>query len=62
MIVKVVMKENTEHIEWLRILENGIIINAVEVSDDGVSVDTHDDFIKVRGKDEIYSNSTFKGK
>ena len=56
------MKENTEHIEWLRILENGIIINAVEVNDDGVSVDTHDDFIKVRGKDEIYSNSTFKGK
>jgi len=32
----------------LRILENGIIINAVEISDDGMSVDTHDNFIKMR--------------
>ena len=42
--------ENTEHIEQLRILENKIIINAVEVNDDGMSVDTHDDLIKIRGK------------
>ena len=42
------MIENNEHLEWLRILENGTIINAVEVSDDGMSVYTHDDFIKTR--------------
>ena len=42
--------ENTEHIEQLRILENRIIINAVEVNDDGMSVDTHDDLIKIRGE------------
>jgi CMP-2-keto-3-deoxyoctulosonic acid synthetase len=42
--------ENTEHIEQLRILENKIIINAVEVNDDGMSVDTHDDLIKIRGE------------
>ena len=42
--------ENTEHIEQLRILENRIIIDAVEVNDDGMSVDTHDDLIKIRGE------------
>jgi 3-deoxy-manno-octulosonate cytidylyltransferase (CMP-KDO synthetase) len=42
--------ENTEHIEQLRILENRIIINAVEVNDDGMSVDTLDDLIKIRGE------------
>jgi 3-deoxy-manno-octulosonate cytidylyltransferase (CMP-KDO synthetase) len=40
--------ENIEHIEQLRILENKIVINAVEVDDDGMSVDTADDLIKVR--------------
>ena len=42
--------ENTEHIEQLRILENKIIIKAVELNDDGMSVDTHDDLIKIRGE------------
>lgn len=40
--------ENIEHIEQLRILENKIAINAVEVNDNGMSVDTVDDLIKVR--------------
>jgi 3-deoxy-manno-octulosonate cytidylyltransferase (CMP-KDO synthetase) len=42
--------ENIEHIEQLRILENKVIIHAVEVNDDGMSVDTHDDLIKIRGE------------
>lgn len=42
--------ENVEHIEQLRVLENNITINAVEVNDDGMSVDTSDDLIKVRDK------------
>ena len=42
--------ENIEHIEQLRILENRIIINAIEVKDDGISVDTVDDLVKVREK------------
>ena len=42
--------ENTEHIEQLRILENRIIINAVEVNDGGMSVDTRDDLIKIRSE------------
>jgi 3-deoxy-manno-octulosonate cytidylyltransferase (CMP-KDO synthetase) len=42
--------ENIEHIEQLRILESKIIINAVEVEDDGISVDTTDDLDKVREK------------
>jgi CMP-2-keto-3-deoxyoctulosonic acid synthetase len=40
--------ESTEHIEQLRVLENGIMINAVEVKDDGISVDTVNDLAKVR--------------
>jgi 3-deoxy-manno-octulosonate cytidylyltransferase (CMP-KDO synthetase) len=44
--------ENTENIEQLRLIENKIIINAVEVIDDGISVDTMDDLIKMR-KDYI---------
>jgi len=40
--------ENIEHIEQLRILENKIVINAVEVGDEGMIVDTIDDLIKVR--------------
>ena len=46
--------ENIEHIEQLRILENKITINAVEVNDDGMSVDTTDDLIKVRDKYRDY--------
>jgi 3-deoxy-manno-octulosonate cytidylyltransferase (CMP-KDO synthetase) len=42
--------ENTEHIEQLRILENGISIHAVEVNDDGISVDTEEDLVKIRNK------------
>lgn len=42
--------ENIEHIEQLRILENKIVINAVEVNDGGMSVDTPDDLIKIRKK------------
>lgn len=42
--------ENIEHIEQLRILENKIVINAVEVNDGGMSVDTADDLIKIREK------------
>ena len=42
--------ENVEHIEQLRVLENNITINAIEVNDDGMSVDTSDDLIKVRDK------------
>jgi len=46
--------ENIEHIEQLRILENKIVINAVEVEvevevdDEGMSVDTIDNLIKIR--------------
>lgn len=42
--------ENIEHIEQLRILENNIAINVVEVADDGMSVDTAEDLEKVRKK------------
>ncbi len=42
--------ENTEHIEQLRILENGISIHAVEVNDDGISVDTEEDLVKIRNQ------------
>ena len=40
--------EEIEHIEQLRILENKVTIHAVEVDDDGISVDTADDLDKVR--------------
>jgi CMP-2-keto-3-deoxyoctulosonic acid synthetase len=46
--------ENIENIEQLRVLENKITINAVEVNDDGMSVDTTDDLIKVRDKYRDY--------
>ena len=52
-LMKSTKLENIEHIEQLRILENGITINAVEVRDNGISVDTADDLAKVR---ERYSN------
>ena len=42
--------ENIEHIEQLRILENRIVINAIEVDDEGISVDTVDDLAKIRGE------------
>jgi len=42
--------ELIEHIEQLRILENDIAINVVEVTDDGISVDTVEDLEKVRQK------------
>jgi 3-deoxy-manno-octulosonate cytidylyltransferase (CMP-KDO synthetase) len=40
--------ENIESIEQLRILENRIIINTVEVKDYAVSIDTLDDLEKIR--------------
>jgi len=40
--------EKIEHIEQLRLIENRIIINAVEVNDDGISVDTPQDVITTR--------------
>lgn len=40
--------ENIENIEQLRLIENKIIINAVEVDDDGISVDTPEDLIIIR--------------
>lgn len=46
--------ENIEHIEQLRILENKIVINVVEVDDDGMSVDTDDDLTKVRKEYQGY--------
>ena len=48
LLMSVTKLESTEHIEQLRALENRIIINAVEVKDDGISVDTVDDLYKVR--------------
>jgi len=42
--------EKIECIEQLRILENRIVINAVEVSDRGISVDTIDDLVRVRNQ------------
>ena len=45
--------ENIEHIEQLRLIENRIIIKAVEVTDDGISVDTPQDVITTR---EQYKN------
>jgi len=47
-LMSVTKLESTEHIEQLRVLENGIMINAVEVKDDGISVDTVDDLSKIR--------------
>jgi 3-deoxy-manno-octulosonate cytidylyltransferase (CMP-KDO synthetase) len=52
-LMSVTKLESQEHIEQLRVLENGITIHAVEVKDDGISVDTADDLAKVR---ERYSN------
>jgi len=40
--------EEIEQIEQLRLIENRIIINAVEVNDDGISVDTPKDLIIMR--------------
>lgn len=40
--------ENIEHIEQLRLIENRIVMNAVEVDDDGISVDTSVDLEIVR--------------
>ena len=48
LLMNVTKLESTEHIEQLRVLENGIVINAVEVKDDGISVDTVNDLAKVR--------------
>jgi len=42
--------ENTEHIEQLRILENGISIYAVEVNDNGISVDTEEDLARIKSE------------
>ena len=53
LLMNVTKLESIEHIEQLRILENGIVINAVEVRDDGISVDTANDLAKVR---ERYSD------
>ena len=52
-LMNVTKLESIEHIEQLRVLENGIVINAVEVKDDGISVDTVNDLAKVR---ERYSD------
>jgi len=40
--------EKIENIEQLRLIENRIIINAEEVNDDGISVDTPEDLIIIR--------------
>ena len=40
--------ENIEHIEQLRLIENNITIYAVEVDDDGISVDTPEDIKIIR--------------
>jgi 3-deoxy-manno-octulosonate cytidylyltransferase (CMP-KDO synthetase) len=49
--------ESTEKIEQLRVLENGIMINAVKVRDTGISVDTLNDLRKVR---DLYENGGCK--
>ena len=53
LLMKPTKLENSEHIEQLRLLENRIVINAVEVEDDGISVDTPDDLLIIR---EQYSH------
>jgi len=46
--MRVTRLEQIEQIEQLRILENRIVINAVKVKDDGISIDTWDDLENIR--------------
>ncbi len=57
LLMSVAKLESIEHIEQLRILENGIVINTVEVKDNGISVDTLNDLRKVRC---LYENGDCK--
>jgi 3-deoxy-manno-octulosonate cytidylyltransferase (CMP-KDO synthetase) len=56
-LMSVTKLESTEKIEQLRVLENGIMINAVKVRDTGISVDTLNDLRKVR---DLYENGGCK--
>ena len=55
-LMKETKLECIEHIEQLRILENKVVINSVEVNDDGISVDTLNDLERVR---DLYKDGEY---
>jgi 3-deoxy-manno-octulosonate cytidylyltransferase (CMP-KDO synthetase) len=57
LLMKETELERIECIEQLRILENKVVINSVEVNDGGISVDTLNDLEKVRS---LYEKGKYK--